>query len=132
MARNYRPYFEDFCVHCVRFYLAREFDPDPVPLAELNESSRQNLEAVEKAWSELNDRQIYLFRECYSPTVPFEMFMMQLDGACYQLGIDRHAAFLELRDAFYRVAMYRGLIGQPYSHYRKLHDRTGKRVQEGS
>ena len=128
MARIYRPYFEDYSVHCIRFFLAREFDPDPVPLAELNDSSRQNLEAVEKAWKELNDNQLHLIRECYSPTVPYEMFMMQLDSACYDLNIDRHAAFLELRDAFYRIAMYRGLIGQPYQHFKKLHERTGVRT----
>lgn len=127
MARVYRPYFEDFAVHCIRFFLAREFDPDPVPLAELEESSRQNLAAVEKAWKELNDNQIYLLNECYSPLVPYGMFLTQLKGACEHLFIDEHAAFLELRDVFYRVAMYRGLIGQPYAHFKKLHERTGIR-----
>lgn len=130
MARVYRPYFEDYCIHCVRFYLARQYDPDPVPLAELNDCSRKNLEAVEKAWKEFNDNQLYLINECYSPTVPFQMFLMQLDSACEHLLIDRHSAFLELRDAFYRIAMYRGLIGQPYSHFKKLHERTGIRVDE--
>lgn len=127
MARNYRPYFEDFAVHCIRFYLSREWDPDPVPLTELNECSRLNLAAVEKAWKELNDNQIYLLNEVYSPLVPYAMFMTQLKGACDHLCIDEHSAFLELRDVFYRVAMYRGLIGQPYEHFKRLHERTGVR-----
>ena len=127
MARSYRPYFEDFCVHCLRFFLARQYDPDPVPFDELDECSRKNLEAVEKAWKELNDNQLYLINECYAPTVPYSMFLMQLQGACEHLFIDQHSAFLELREAFYRIAMYRGLIGKPYEHYRKLHERTGIR-----
>lgn len=127
MARGYRPYFEDYCIHCLMFYMARQMDIDPVPCDELDECSQKNLAAVEKACQELNENQLYLINECYSPAVPYQMFLIQLQGACEHLCIDQHAAFLELRDVFYRIAMYRGLIGKPYEHFKRLHERTGIR-----
>lgn len=129
MARGYRPYFEDYCVHCVRFYLSRKLDPEPVPAEQLSEVSRANLRACEKAFKDFSETQKFLINECYSPLVPFDLFHSQLIGACEHLGIKENAAFLELREALYRIAVYRELICEPFPHYKNLHERILKEIE---
>lgn len=129
MARGYRPYFEDFCVHIVRFYLSRQMDPEPVPAEQLSEVSQANLNACKNAFKGFNETQKFLINECYSPLTAFSMFHSQLIGACEHLGITENAAFLELREALYRIAVYRGLIDEPFPHYQKLHERIQKELE---
>ena len=87
---KYRPYYHDYCVHCIRHYLSREINPDIVPIEELTECSRQDLAAVEQAMEEMTYRQKYILNECYSPVASIQMFNIQFAGACEKLGIDEN------------------------------------------
>ena len=123
MARpdRYRPYYSDYCAHCLRHYLAREQDPEPEPFEKLSECSKLDLLAAGEAISEMNCIQQHIINECYSPVTNIAMFWIQFRGACEHLGIGQNAAWAELGEALYRVAWHRGLIGKPIQKYRKLY-----------
>lgn len=117
-----RPYFSDYSAHCLRHFLARELDPDPTPFNDLSECSRHDLTAAGKAISEMTSRQRLIINECYSPVTSIQMFNIQFDGACEQLGISRNDGFAELHEALYRVAWHRGLINKPFKRYKYLYE----------
>ena len=120
---RYRPYYTDYSAHVLRHFISREQAPDPTPLEELSECSRQDMIAAEKAIFEMNDNQRFIINECYSPVTSISMFKIQFDGACEKLGIENNAGWAELSEALYRVAWHRGLIGVPYKKYEHLYER---------
>ena len=119
-----RPYFYDYAAHMIRFYLAREADPEPVPFEDLDEDAQKTIKAVERAYSEFDDERKYICDECYSPLVPMEMFKIQLESAGENLGMSKKCVYMVLREILYKVAFYRGLIGKPYEKYKNLQKKS--------
>ena len=119
-----RPYFYDYAGHMIRFYLAREADPEPVPLDDLDDESKENFKAVQQAYSEFDDEKKYICDECYSPLVPLDMFKIQLESAGKNLGMSKQCTYMVLREILYKVAFYRGLITKPYEKYKNLQKKS--------